>query len=63
MFDTLQQVLNKPFAGQTELEAWVAEQKFDEAIAKRILASHHGDIDLRATGPEGTTMSILLPLA
>ena len=33
------------------------------AIAKRILASHHGDIDLRATGPEGTTMSILLPLA
>lgn len=33
------------------------------AIAKRILASHHGDIDLRATGPEGTTISILLPLA
>ncbi|MCF3649758.1 GAF domain-containing protein [Synoicihabitans lomoniglobus] len=33
------------------------------AIAKRILASHHGDIDLRASGPEGTTMSIILPLA
>lgn len=33
------------------------------SIAKRILASHHGDIVLRSTGPEGTTMSILLPLA
>ncbi len=33
------------------------------AIAKRILASHHGDLVLRATGPEGTTMSIVLPLA
>ncbi len=33
------------------------------AIAKRILASHHGDLLLRRTGPAGTTMSILLPLA
>ncbi len=33
------------------------------AIAKRILASHHGDLELRGTGPEGTTMTILLPLA
>lgn len=33
------------------------------SIAKRILASHHGDIVLRQTGAEGTTMSILLPLA
>ncbi|GAB5562151.1 MAG: hypothetical protein SynsKO_37980 [Synoicihabitans sp.] len=33
------------------------------AIAKRILASHHGDIILRETGPSGTTMSLVLPLA
>lgn len=33
------------------------------SIAKRILASHHGDIVLRSTGADGTTMSILLPLA
>ncbi len=33
------------------------------SIAKRILASHHGDIVLRQTGDAGTTMSILLPLA
>lgn len=33
------------------------------SIAKRILASHHGDIVLRQTGADGTTMSILLPLS
>jgi len=33
------------------------------AIAKRILLSHHGDISLAATSPEGTTMRITLPLA
>lgn len=33
------------------------------SIAKRILASHHGDIVLRSTGAAGTTMSILLPPA
>ncbi|MSU50486.1 MAG: GAF domain-containing protein [Opitutus sp.] len=33
------------------------------AIAKRILLSHHGDITLFATGPAGTTMRIILPLA
>jgi signal transduction histidine kinase len=33
------------------------------SIAKRILASHHGDIVLRDTSYEGTTMSILLPLS
>jgi signal transduction histidine kinase len=33
------------------------------AIAKRILVSHHGDIHVRATGPEGTTIRITLPLA
>lgn len=33
------------------------------AIAKRILISHHGDITLVATGPEGTTLRIALPLA
>ena len=32
------------------------------AIAKRILVSHHGDLQLRSTGPEGTTMRIVLPL-
>jgi signal transduction histidine kinase len=32
------------------------------AIAKRILRSHHGDIELLASGPSGTTMRILLPL-
>ncbi|PTX97706.1 GAF domain-containing protein [Opitutus sp. ER46] len=32
-------------------------------IAKRILASHHGDIALHDTGPAGTTMRITLPLA
>jgi signal transduction histidine kinase len=33
------------------------------AIAKRILLSHHGDIALHSTGPEGTTMRLRLPLA
>lgn len=33
------------------------------AIAKRILASHHGDIALLRTSPAGTTMRITLPLA
>ncbi len=33
------------------------------AIAKRILLSHYGDIQLVATGPTGTTMRIMLPLA
>ncbi|WP_221030353.1 GAF domain-containing protein [Actomonas aquatica] len=33
------------------------------SIAKRILVSHHGDLELRSTGPEGTTMALLLPLA
>jgi signal transduction histidine kinase len=32
------------------------------AIAKRILQSHHGDIQLLQTSPAGTTMRILLPL-
>ncbi|ATC65346.1 histidine kinase [Nibricoccus aquaticus] len=33
------------------------------AIAKRILLSHHGDITLEASSPQGTTMRITLPLA
>ncbi|MEO6004755.1 MAG: GAF domain-containing protein [Opitutus sp.] len=33
------------------------------AIAKRILESHHGDITLVSTGPNGTTMRVSLPLA
>jgi signal transduction histidine kinase len=33
------------------------------AIAKRILASHHGDIVLHETSPAGTTMRLTLPLA
>ena len=33
------------------------------AIAKRILISHHGDITLRESSPEGTTMRVTLPLA
>lgn len=33
------------------------------AIAKRILETHHGEIGLRATGSDGTTMRISLPLA
>ena len=33
------------------------------AIVKRILRSHHGDIAVLATGPQGTTMRITLPLA
>ena len=33
------------------------------AIAKRILRSHHGDIHLLRSGPDGTTMRIRLPLA
>lgn len=33
------------------------------AIAKRILLSHHGDIELHATSPAGTTMRVRLPLA
>jgi signal transduction histidine kinase len=32
------------------------------AIAKRILLSHHGDIELRNTSETGTTMRITLPL-
>ena len=32
------------------------------AIAKRIMASHHGDIYLKQTGPTGTTISLTLPL-
>ncbi|MGH7956334.1 MAG: GAF domain-containing protein [Opitutaceae bacterium] len=32
------------------------------AIANRIMVSHHGDIELRQTGPDGTTMRITLPL-
>jgi signal transduction histidine kinase len=32
------------------------------AIAKRILLSHHGDISLHQTGPNGTTMRIRLPI-
>ena len=37
VFDTLREVQNKPFAGQAELDAWVAEQSFEPAVAKRIL--------------------------
>ncbi len=33
------------------------------AIAKRIVRGHHGDIAVLATGPQGTTMRITLPLA
>ncbi len=33
------------------------------AIAKRILLSHHGDIVLHRSGPDGTTMRITLPLS
>ncbi len=33
------------------------------AIAKRILASHHGDIALRHTTPAGSTLRLRLPLA
>lgn len=33
------------------------------AIARRVLLSHHGDITLISTGPEGTTLRITLPLA
>ena len=33
------------------------------SIAKRILESHHGNIALVATGPEGTTFRITLPLS
>ena len=33
------------------------------AIAKRILASHHGDLALLSTSPAGTTMRLRLPLA
>jgi signal transduction histidine kinase len=33
------------------------------AIAKRILISHHGDITLLSSSPEGTTMRLTLPLA
>ena len=33
------------------------------AIAKRILLSHHGDIALLTTSPDGTTMRLTLPLA
>ena len=33
------------------------------AIAKRVLLSHHGDIKLVSTGPEGTTLRVTLPLA
>ncbi len=33
------------------------------AIAKRVMLSHHGDITLVNTGPEGTTLRLTLPLA
>lgn len=33
------------------------------AIAKRVLLSHHGNITLVKTGPDGTTMQVTLPLA
>ncbi|MDD2765712.1 MAG: GAF domain-containing protein [Opitutaceae bacterium] len=33
------------------------------AIVRRILRSHHGDITVLATGPQGTTMRVTLPLA
>jgi len=33
------------------------------AVVQRILHSHHGDIAVHATGPQGTTMRITLPLA
>ena len=33
------------------------------AIVERILRSHHGDIEVLATGPQGTTMRLSLPLA
>ncbi len=33
------------------------------AIAKRILLSHHGDIEVLATSPAGTTMRVTLPVA
>jgi len=33
------------------------------SIAKRILVGHHGDIILDRTGPDGTTMTIILPIA
>jgi signal transduction histidine kinase len=33
------------------------------AIVKRILRSHHGDIAVLATSPQGTTMRVTLPLA
>ena len=33
------------------------------AIVERILRSHHGDIIVLATGPQGTTMRLSLPLA
>lgn len=33
------------------------------AIAKRVLISHHGDLTLVASSPEGTTMRVILPLA
>jgi signal transduction histidine kinase len=32
------------------------------SIAKRIMRSHHGDIEVASTGPTGTTMRISLPL-
>jgi signal transduction histidine kinase len=32
------------------------------AIAKRIMQSHHGDIELLKTSPEGTTVRLTLPL-
>jgi signal transduction histidine kinase len=33
------------------------------AIAKRVMLSHHGDIELVTTGPQGTTMRLTLPFA
>ena len=33
------------------------------AIAKRIMRSHHGDIEVARTSPEGTTMRLSLPAA
>ncbi|MCZ6672343.1 MAG: ATP-binding protein, partial [Verrucomicrobia bacterium] len=32
------------------------------SIVKRILKSHRGDIEVKDTGPEGTTMKLWIPL-
>jgi len=62
VFDTLRTVLNKPFAGQAELEAWVAEQNFEPLVAKRILDAVPNtkkvadDSVLCLDGKDGTTL-------